>query len=362
MQRIVFGMMTLILATWFSAGLVLAQNNPVTAVDAVTTTSFTPCTDGDNCYQLLESLPWGEDQWITGLNVGSEPSEGSTLGDFINLLFQLGIGIAGVLAVVMLTIYGFQYASGDTTNIANLAALKVKITNVVIGLLLLLSTFVILNTINPDLTLVEPDVATLTLDLDALEGDPNVSSVSYGSSGGGGTTAFSLPPSPAVFCPNPATADKSLIPKIVKSFEKKTTYRYGGKGGPAPGFSGEDTGASCPTDTICLDCSGFVNHVYRCAGLASPGGGTSSIFSGSSRITSFVIQGTRVIVNNRELTSGDLIGSPGSHVFLYVGGGVFADQTADLNGRNPGKGLAVGDAKRIESYVKRKGGYIKWAP
>jgi len=164
---------TILLFIIFFGGSIHLFAQEIPEVTPLTNQSFTPCTDGDNCYQLLESLPWGDGEWITGLNVGADPTKGSTLGDFINLLFQLGIGIAGVLAVVMLTIYGFQYASGDTTNIANLAALKVKITNVVIGLLLLLSTFVILNTINPDLTLVEPDVESIVLNIHDRASNPD---------------------------------------------------------------------------------------------------------------------------------------------------------------------------------------------
>ncbi len=308
-----------------------------------------------DCYVLLE--PIGN---LESVDISADAGEDQGIGGFINFMFEIGIGVAGVMGVVMLVIYGFQYAANDK-NIATFEVLKGKITNVILGLLLLLGTFIILRTINPDLLIVDPEIGTLTLDINSLEGDPSLGSLPYGSSGGQGTSAFTLPDGFGIYCPIPTTPNKNLIPAIVKSFQNKTTYRYGGKGGP-PAFSGKDTGKSCPAGTICLDCSGFVNHVYRCAGLTSPGGGTSAIFSGAPKVTSLRYEGKKVYVNNRELKSGDLLGAPNHHVFLYVGDGVFADQSSDLNGRNPGKGLLIGNVKRIESYFKRRSTYVYWAP
>jgi hypothetical protein len=79
--------------------------------------------------------------------------------------FEIGVGVAGVLGVVMLTIYGFQYAANDK-NIATFEILKEKITKVILGLLLLLGIFVILNTINPDLLIVEPSIEVQKLSIE----------------------------------------------------------------------------------------------------------------------------------------------------------------------------------------------------
>ncbi len=163
-----------------------AQTNEVTPVIAPTGTpvigSYTGNCDpskDENCYQFLEALPTSEGD-LTSVNTGADKKKGTGLGEFIMFAFEIGVGIAGVLGVVMLTIYGFQYAANDK-NIANFEVLKEKITKVILGLLLLLGIFVILNTINPDLLIVEPQIDEQTLNVisrnDDLEFVKNVESV-----------------------------------------------------------------------------------------------------------------------------------------------------------------------------------------
>jgi hypothetical protein len=101
-------------------------------------------------------------------------------------MFEIGIGIAGVLGVVMLVIYGFRYAANDK-NINTFTRLKEKIGSVILGLLLLLGIFVILNTINPDLLIVEPEIGDVTLTINNLEGGDGIFL------SGGGTAAISIP-------------------------------------------------------------------------------------------------------------------------------------------------------------------------
>jgi hypothetical protein len=127
--------------------------------------SLTPCTPStENCVTLLEELPLGGSQgMLSGILINTEGDE-SGLGGFINFIFQIGIGIAGVLGVVMLTIYGFQYAANDK-NISTFSVLRERITSVVMGLLLLLGIFILLNTINPDLLLVEPELVGVELNI-----------------------------------------------------------------------------------------------------------------------------------------------------------------------------------------------------
>jgi len=65
-------------------------------------------------------------------------------------VYDYAIGIAGGLAGVMLMIGGFQYltAGGDASRVG---AAKKRITDSMVGLVLVLGAFLILNTINPDL-------------------------------------------------------------------------------------------------------------------------------------------------------------------------------------------------------------------
>jgi hypothetical protein len=142
---------------------------PQLSPEALTSCSGTE----ENCYQLLEPLPGG-----TGLLSGVSTTTGGTadqgLGGFMNFIFEIAIGVAGVLGVVMLTIYGFQYAANDK-NINTFGVLRERISGVIMGLLLLLGIFIILKTINPDLLVVEPEMATVDLEIDNLAVDQGVS-------------------------------------------------------------------------------------------------------------------------------------------------------------------------------------------
>lgn len=71
------------------------------------------------------------------------------LTTFFNRLFFFMISIGGILAVGRLAYAGWLYMIGE--NYGNLRKAKVVIGNVVIGLLLLLSIWLILNLINPQI-------------------------------------------------------------------------------------------------------------------------------------------------------------------------------------------------------------------
>lgn len=73
------------------------------------------------------------------------------LGEYLAGAYRYLIGIAAVLAVVMLMIGGFQYALGAGAS-DQVAKAKTRIKNAVIGLVLLLSAVAILDLINPQLT------------------------------------------------------------------------------------------------------------------------------------------------------------------------------------------------------------------
>lgn len=70
-------------------------------------------------------------------------------GNYLNIIIKLIIGIAAVLAMVMIVMGGIQYMTSDL--ISSKEAGKEQITHAVLGLLLALGAFIILNTINPKL-------------------------------------------------------------------------------------------------------------------------------------------------------------------------------------------------------------------
>lgn len=91
-----------------------------------------------SAYAILESIP--------GIAAGSAPP----LSTYLRAVFLTGIGLAGVLAVLMIIIGGIQYiGSGMSPSVKSDA--KDRITNAVLGLLLALLSWIILNTIDPNL-------------------------------------------------------------------------------------------------------------------------------------------------------------------------------------------------------------------
>ena len=68
---------------------------------------------------------------------------------FFNGLFKFGIIIAGFLAVVMIAFGGIQYMSTDA--IHGKSEGRERITYALMGLLLVLFSWILLNTINPDI-------------------------------------------------------------------------------------------------------------------------------------------------------------------------------------------------------------------
>jgi hypothetical protein len=150
----------ILLATVVFGQLAFAQT-PVTPT--LNTTIVPACQDPNSvdCYTLIEPLPGNNGVDVTSIDLATTGGTGG-LGGFINFAMEIGIGIAGVLGVVMLVIYGFQYAAEDK-NVGNFTILKDKITKVVLGLMLLLGITIILRTINPDLLIVEPDISMVDL-------------------------------------------------------------------------------------------------------------------------------------------------------------------------------------------------------
>lgn len=94
------------------------------------------------------------------------------LGDFIKYMYRYAIIVAGVLAVIMIIVAGFQWtASGG--NSETIISAKKRITNAIIGLLLVVFSYTILNTLNPALVNLRlPQVWLINAARLTKEGDP----------------------------------------------------------------------------------------------------------------------------------------------------------------------------------------------
>lgn len=98
--------------------------------------SITIAAEGD--FVPLETIPG-----VIDAETAKDPSK------FFNGLFTFGIAIAGFLAVIMIAYGGIQYMSTDA--VSGKGEGREKITYAIMGLLLVLFAYILLNTINPDI-------------------------------------------------------------------------------------------------------------------------------------------------------------------------------------------------------------------
>ncbi|HOX60526.1 MAG TPA: pilin [Candidatus Magasanikbacteria bacterium] len=86
---------------------------------------------------------------VTKISFGGR-TEFAHIGEFIQYMYKYGVGVAGILGTVMIIFGGFQWATSGG-NSAAIGSAKKKITGSIIGMLLAVVSYTILNTINPAL-------------------------------------------------------------------------------------------------------------------------------------------------------------------------------------------------------------------
>jgi len=107
-------------------------------------------TDTDTTYTPLAPLPGlGLDEKGQPTDRPIDTKQKCAFGNYLNIIIKLVLGIAGVLAMVMIVMGGIEYMTSDL--ISSKEAGKEQITHAVLGLLLALGAYLILNTINPQL-------------------------------------------------------------------------------------------------------------------------------------------------------------------------------------------------------------------
>jgi len=122
-------------------------------------------------YTLLEKIP------------GFASTNGSDLPAYIIAIYKLGLAVVTLSAVLMISIGGFLYLT-SAGNTSSMGTAKGIIFDAVIGLVIALSSWVLLNVINPDLT-------TITL-------TPIETGVTAVGAPGAGTTLIQSPVSPTM--------------------------------------------------------------------------------------------------------------------------------------------------------------------
>ncbi len=107
----------------------------------------------------------------------TELTDQSNISEMVKYFYEWGISLGGLAAFISLIIAGFQYLTsvGDS---GKMREAKQKINSAFLGLLLLLSSFLVLNVINPELTDLKmpEDIEPASQNLIAINvGEPNTS-------------------------------------------------------------------------------------------------------------------------------------------------------------------------------------------
>ena len=274
--------------------------------------------DGPDGYCLLAPLP-GLEKITPDIDFGK----------YVNLVLGLIIGISGAIAVVMITIAGIQYMASDV--ITSKSEARKMINNSFAGLGLLLSAFILLKTINPNLVNFKFELKKANYQ---LEGD------TYGAGIGTISITGAYIPS-GISCTG--TGGAAAVKSIAESFIGKTTYNQALRL------------TSGPSGTIYLDCSSYVNYIKACAGLPQVGERTAIMFTAANKTVTSL---TGTTVNGNPLNVGDVLGwkdgectsASGGHVLTYIGGGQVIDTHGPTYPDNNGPVGGATDKWDLDTY------------
>jgi len=81
--------------------------------------------------------------------IGELKEAPKNIGDYFNTIFKIAIGLCGALAVIMIVIGGVQYMGNES--IFGQTEAKKQITTAILGLIIALASYALLNTLNPAL-------------------------------------------------------------------------------------------------------------------------------------------------------------------------------------------------------------------
>ena len=91
----------------------------------------------------------GAQEFVPLTGLPGVPTSGATLPEYLNVIFRIVIGVGALLAVIQITLGGVMYMTSEA--IGGKAAGKSKIQAAIVGLLIILATVLILQTINPQI-------------------------------------------------------------------------------------------------------------------------------------------------------------------------------------------------------------------
>lgn len=91
---------------------------------------------------------------LTNIPNLTDASSANNIPDFLQNLYRYGIGIAAILAVVMITYGGFQYMTSEIPGVK--ADKRERVVQAVFGLILVLLPFLVFSIINPQILDLDP--------------------------------------------------------------------------------------------------------------------------------------------------------------------------------------------------------------
>jgi len=100
-------------------------------------------------YFFLTSISFAQD-YVPLAPLPGVSDVGTNLSEYLAAIFNIGLGVASVLAVLMIVVAGVQYIAGAASPSARAGAKK-RIQNAIFGLLLALGSWLIVYTINPNI-------------------------------------------------------------------------------------------------------------------------------------------------------------------------------------------------------------------
>jgi hypothetical protein len=92
-------------------------------------------------YQLMTDLPFGDANGMAELST------------FLPKIYVVAVGIASIMAVVIIILAGFKYMTSE----GGKSEAKASIKNALVGLIMLLLSYLLLNTLNPELLKIKMD-------------------------------------------------------------------------------------------------------------------------------------------------------------------------------------------------------------
>ncbi|HRH26976.1 MAG TPA: pilin [Parcubacteria group bacterium] len=155
-------------------------------------------------YSVLQPLPGiGDGQGTTGREI--------TLSQYLPAVFNLAVGVSIALAFIFITIGGITYATSDSFSGKEDGRNYIK--NAVTGLLLVIGSYVILYTINPQIL----NFNVTFLAAPAQQNNPTVTGVTtpFGNCLGGGCLAFAGTGLPATGSAVGSGVSVAMMPKLL---------------------------------------------------------------------------------------------------------------------------------------------------